>query len=87
MYPAAMALAVTPCTKLGVPLAPYTPLLLWVFQLSPQHFMAPPLSSAQVWLAPAETATAFETPETSTGIDFPFGLVLLELIEPSPSWP
>ena len=46
----------------------------------PQHFAAPELTSAQLWLLPVLIATVELKPETATGVS-------LCVREPSPSWP
>lgn len=54
-------------TSTGEELSTKPPLPSCPVELKPQHFTVPAASRAQVWLPPAETATAPVSPTTSTG--------------------
>ncbi len=83
---------VRPVTFTGVVRPAVVPSPSWPWELSPQHLRAPPVVMAQVWEAPAATATTpvrGEPPvqpapaplaHTSTGVVRP-------TVVPSPSWP
>src|SRR5215218_3498430 len=83
LSPSASAVTVTPPspdTVTGTLLFVVPPSPSWPKKLSPQHFTAPELVTAQVWSRPALTATTPLRPETATG-------TLLSVVPASPSWP